>query len=65
MKKFFLRHFPLNILSYTAEPHLRKSVKPVSKSQFFWALLEVLSSQNGHKNTNATSQKSNWSGKDD
>ncbi len=59
MKIFLLRHFPFNKLSYPdtsyigTEPHLQKSVKPVLKSQSFLALLEVLSSQNGHYNKNA------------
>ncbi len=46
------------------EPHFRKSVKPVLKSQSFRALLEVLSSQNGHNNKNMASQESNWSSKE-
>ena len=65
MKKFLLRHFPFNMLSYSAEPHFQKSVKPVLKSQSFWALLEVLSSQNGHNNRNMASQESNWATKKD
>ena len=64
MKIFLLRHFPFNKLSYAAKPHLQKSVKPVLKSQSFRALLEVLSSQNGHNSTNRAFQESNWSGKD-
>jgi len=64
MKIFLLRHFPFNKLSYPAEPHLQKSVKPVLKSQSYRALLEVLSSQNGHNNRNMASQESNWSSKD-
>ncbi len=64
MKIFLLRHFPFNKLSYTGKPHLQKSVKPVLKSQSFRALLEVLSSQNGHKNKNMASQESNWSSKE-
>ncbi|MFH1882561.1 MAG: hypothetical protein ABIL62_07620 [Planctomycetota bacterium] len=64
MKKFLLRHFPFNMLSYTAEPHFQKSVKPVLKSQSFRALLEVLSSQNGHYNKNMASQESNCSSKE-
>jgi len=64
MKKFLLRHFPFNMLSYTAEPHFRESVKPVLKKQSFRALLEVLSSQNGHNNTNMAFQESNLSSKD-
>jgi len=70
MKKFLLRHFPFNKLSYPdtshigTEPPLRKSVKPVLKSKSFRALLEVLSSQNGHYIRNTASQKSNLNGKD-
>jgi len=64
MKKFLLRHFPFNMLGYTAEPHFRKRVQPVLKKQSFLALLEVLSSQNGHNNTNMAFQESNLSGKD-
>ncbi len=64
MKIFLLRHFPFNKLSYPAKPHLQKSVKPVLKSQSFLALLEVLSSQNGHYNRNTASQESNWSSKE-
>ncbi len=64
MKIFLLRHFPFNKLRYTAEPHLQKSVKPVLKSKSSRALLEVLSSQNGHYNKNRASQESNWNGKD-
>jgi len=58
MKIILLRHFPFNKLSFTAKPHLQKSVKPVLKSQSFRALLEVLSSQNGHNNTNMAFQES-------
>jgi murein L,D-transpeptidase YafK len=64
MKIFLLRHFPFNKLSYTAKPHLQESVKPVLRSQSFRALLEVLSSQNGHYKTIRAIQESNWSGKD-
>jgi len=70
MKTFLLRHFPFNMLSYPdtsyigTEPHFQKSVKPVLKSQSFLALLEVLSSQNGHNNKKRASQESNWNGKD-
>jgi hypothetical protein len=64
MKEFLLRHFPFNMLNYTVEPHLQKSVKPVLKSQSFRVLLEVLSSQNGHKNKNMASQESNCSSKE-
>ena len=64
MKIFLLRHFPFNKLSYTAKPHLQKSVKPVLKSQSFLSLLEVLSSQNGHNNKNMASQESNCSSKE-
>lgn len=52
------------MLNYTAEPHFRESVQPVLKKQSFWALLEVLSSQNGHNNMNMASQESNLSSKD-
>jgi hypothetical protein len=64
MKKFLLRHFPFNMLSYPAEPHFRKSIKPVLKSQSSQALLEVLSSQNGHYNRDIASQESNCSSKE-
>ncbi len=70
MKIFLLRHFPFKKHSYPdtsyigTEPHFQKSVTPVLKSQSFLALLEVLSSQNGHKNKNMVSQESNCSSKE-
>ncbi len=70
MKIFLLRHFPFNKLNYPdtsyigTKPHLQKSVKPVLKSKSFRALLEVLSSQNGHNNKNMASQESNCSSKE-
>ena len=70
MKIFLLRHFPFNMLSYPytsyigTEPHLQKNVKPVLKSKSSRALLEVLSSQNGHYNKKRASQESNWNGKE-
>jgi len=64
MKKFLLRYFSFNMLKYTAKPHLQKSVKPVLKSHSYYVLLEILSSQNGHNNTNMAFQESNWNSKD-
>ena len=63
MKISLLRRFPFNKLGFTAKPHLQESVKPVLRSQSFFALLEVLSSQNGHYSTKKALQESNRSGK--